>query len=169
MHKTSSLTKLGVSVPPDLEVCWCLLRVKRLSSPIKEMIVCAFYCPPRSRKKTKLIEHISTEYYKLKSAHPRAAFMCGGDKNDLHVKHFLDISPSFRQIITKATHKNSVLECLITDIGHLYNEPVIGPPIKPDLLLLNPSRSLNAGSRVNLGSLSLNARMPASWLRNSAN
>ena len=128
-----TLTKLSVSVPPDLEVCWCLLRVKKVSSPIKEIIVCAFYCPPRSSKKKKLIEHISTEYYKLKSAQPRSAFICGGDKNDLHVKHLLDISPSFRQIITRATHNNSILECLITDIGHLYNEPIIRPPIKPDV------------------------------------
>ena len=128
-----SLNKLNVHVPPDLEVCWGLLRVKGNTGSIREIIVCAFYCPPRSRKKTKLVEHISVEYFKLKSTHPKAAFICGGDKNDLNTKHLLDISPNFHQIVTRPTHKNSVLEIIVTDIGHFYNEPIIRPPIQPDI------------------------------------
>ena len=133
MNGKFTLTKLSVSVPPDLEVCWGLLKVKGNSGSIREIIVCAFYCPPRSKKKTKLVEHISVEYFKQKAAHPRSAFICGGDKNDLNIKHLLDISPCFRQIVTRPTHKNSVLEIIVTDIGHFYNEPVIRPPIQPDI------------------------------------
>ena len=128
-----SLLKLSIHVPLDLEVCWGLLRIKAPSSSIREIIVCAFYCPPRSKKKTKLVEHISVEYFKLKSLHPGAAFICGGDKNDLAVKKLLDISSSFRQIVCKATYKTSILDIIVTDIGHFYNEPEIRPPITPDI------------------------------------
>ena len=128
-----TLSNISVHVPPDLEVCWGLVRIKGGQGTIREIIVCAFYCPPRSRKKSKLIEHISVEYFKLKSTHTGAAFICGGDKNDLDTKHLLEISSSFRQIVNKPTYKNSVLDILVTDIGHFYNEPVIRPPIAPDV------------------------------------
>ena len=129
-----SLTNPSVHVPPDLEVCWGLLRSKGShTGTIREIIVCAFYCPPRSKKKSKLIEHITVEYFKLKSVYSDAAFICGGDKNDLDIKHLLGISSSFRQIVNKPTYKNSVLDVLVTDIGHFYNDPVIRPPIAPDV------------------------------------
>ena len=122
------LSKLPISVPPDLEVCWALLK-PRLPGSVKDIIVCSFYCPPRSRKKTKLVEHITVNYFQLKSSFPNSAFVGGGDKNDLDVKHLLSINPSFRQINTKPSYKNAVLEIIITDIGHFYNEPVIRPPL----------------------------------------
>ena len=126
-----TLSTLPIHVPPDLEVCWGLVKPRSPGS-IKAIIICSFYCPPHSKKKTKLVEHISVNYFKLKATHVGCAFMCGGDKNDLNIKHLLDISPSFRQIVTKITHKNSILEVLVTDIGHLYHEPVIRPPLQPD-------------------------------------
>ena len=128
-----SLIKIPVCVPTDLEVCWGLLRTKEPGASIRKIIVCAFYCPPRSRRKSKLVEHITVEYFKLKSIHPGAAFVCGGDKNDLDVRHLLGISSSFRQIVTKPTYRSSILDILVTDIGHFYNEPVIRPAVKPDI------------------------------------
>ena len=69
----------------------------------------------------------------MKSSLNNSAFICGGDKNDLNIKHLLNISPSFHQIVTKPTHKSSILEVIVTDIGHFYNEPVIRPPLLPDI------------------------------------
>ena len=127
-----SLSKLPIHVPPELEVCWGLVKPTSPGS-IKEIVICSFYCPPKSKKKTKLVEHISVNYFKLKSTYPKCAFICGGDKNDLNIKHLLDISPSFRQIVTKPTHKQSILEVIVTDIGHFYKEPVIRPALLPDI------------------------------------
>ena len=127
-----TLSRLPIHVPQDLEVCWGLVK-PRTSGPIKEIIFCSFYSPPHSKKKTKLVEHISVNYFQLKSSFPNCVFFCGGDKNDLHIKHLLDISSSFRQIVTKATHKDSILDVIVTDVGHLYNEPVICPPLPPDI------------------------------------
>jgi len=50
---------LNVIIPASLEVVWGLIRPKQITGPISQIIVCAFYCPPKSKKKTKLVEHIS--------------------------------------------------------------------------------------------------------------
>ena len=127
-----SLSKLPIHIPPDLEVCWGLVKPKHPGT-IKNIIICSFYSPPRSKKKTKLVEHIAVSYFSLKNSFPSSAFICGGDKNDLNIKLLLDICPNFRQIVTKATHKSSIIDVIVTDIGHLYNEPTIRPPLNPDL------------------------------------
>ena len=159
-----TLSKLPIHVPPDLEVCWGLVK-PRFPGSIKDIIICSFYCPPRSKKKTKLVEHISTNYYSLKSVYPGCAFIAGGDKNDLNVKHLLDISPSFRQIVTKATHKHSILDVIITDVGHLYNEPDIRPPLLPD----DPNRGVPSDHMIVLASPAVNHIPPkrTSITRNS--
>ena len=129
------LTKLNIDVLDgdySLEVCWGLLKPKNPTGHIKSIIVCAFYSPPNSRKKSALINHISINYFILKSQHPDSAFICGGDKNDLNLQLLLDIDPSFRQIVTKPTYNQSVLEVIVTDIGQYYLEPTIRPAVQPD-------------------------------------
>ena len=129
------LSKLNVCVlsgHDSLEVCWGLLKPKTPTGHVKSIIVCSFYIPPKSKKKSALIQHISLNYFILKSQYPDSAFVCGGDKNDLNTQLLLDIHPSFRQIVTKPTYKKSVLDVLVTDIGHYYLEPIIRPPVQPD-------------------------------------
>ena len=126
------LTQLDVTVlsgEDTLEVCWGLLKPKTPTGQIKCIIVCSFYIPPHSKKKTALIQHISLNYYILKSQYPESAFICGGDKNDLNIQLLLDINPSFRQLVTKPTYRLSILDVLITDIGHFYLEPIIRPAV----------------------------------------
>ena len=113
----------------SLEVCWGLLSPKVPTGHIKSMIVCAFYIPPFSRKKSALIEHISLNYYIFKSIYSDSAFICGGDKNDLNTQLLLDINPSFRQLVDHPTYRLSTLDVLITDIGQYYLVPIIRPPV----------------------------------------
>ena len=141
------LTKLDISVTSgdqSLEVCWGLLKPRNPTGHIKSMIVCAFYLPPYSRKKSALVEHISLNYFSLKSQHPDSAFICGGDKNDLNIQLLLNIDPSFRQIISKPTYKQSVLDVLVTDIGQFYLEPTIRPAVQPD----NPATASPSDHRI---------------------
>ena len=121
------LTKLDISVMSgdlSLEVCWGLLKPKMPTGHIKSIIVCAFYLPPYSKKKSALVEHISLNYYSLKSQHPDAAFICGGDKNYLNIKLLLDISPSFRQKVFKPTYKNTryILFSFLKNIKNLFGK-----------------------------------------------
>ena len=129
------LSKLDVTVfsgEDSLEVCWGLVKPKTPTGHIKSLIVCSFYLPPNSRKKSALIQHISLNYYILKTQYPDSAFICGGDTNDLNIQLLLDINPSFRQLVTSPTYRLSVLDVLVTDIGHYYLVPIIRPPVQPD-------------------------------------
>ena len=78
------------------------------------------------------MEHISVNYFCLKSQYPDSAFILGGDKNDLNTQLLLDIDPSFRQIVSNPTYRQSVLDVLVTDIGQYYLVPIIRPPVQPD-------------------------------------
>ena len=126
------LSRLDVSVPPELEVVWGLVKPKNPSHQVKSIVVCSFYSPPNSKKKSQLVEHIGVNFYKQKSLHPDSFFVCGGDKNDLNARLLLNISPTLHQIVTRPTYRNSILDIIVTDLGHLYHEPIIRPPVNPD-------------------------------------
>ena len=128
----------------SLEVCWGLVKPKHPTGHIKCLIVCSFYIPPYSRKKTALIQHISLNCYMLKAQYPDAAFICGGDKNDLNTQLLLDIKPSFKQLVTLPTYRLSVLDVLITDIGQYFVVPIIRPPVQPD----NPQTASPSDHRI---------------------
>ena len=129
------LTKLDPIInakDQSLEICWGLLKPRNPTGQIKFLIVCAFYLPPFSRKKAAIVDHITVNYFSFKSVYQDSAFILGGDKNDLNVQLLLNIDPSFRQIVSKPTYKQSVLDILVTDIGQYYLEPVIRPAVQPD-------------------------------------
>ena len=69
-----TLSKLPIHVPQDIEVCWGLVK-PRTPGSIKEIVICSFYSPPHSKKKTKLVEHISVNYFILKSTYPSCSFI----------------------------------------------------------------------------------------------
>ena len=153
------LTKLDISVLSgvhSLEVCWGLLRPRTSTGHIKCIIVCAFYLPPYSKKKSALIEHISINYFTLKSLHSESAFICGGDKNDLNIQLLLDIDPSFRQIVSSPTYRQSVLDILVTDIGQYYEEPIIRPPVQPD----NPATASPSDHKISFAKTKCSSLQP---------
>lgn len=54
-----SISKLNVHIPSCLEVVWGLIRPVEITGKITKIIVCCFYCPPRSTRKTALINHMT--------------------------------------------------------------------------------------------------------------
>ena len=54
------------------------------SGGLKVFIVASFYSPPRSPKKSKLLDHILTTVHMLLSKYPKAGIVIGGDKNNLN-------------------------------------------------------------------------------------
>ena len=130
-----TLTKLSVSNPHKLEIVWGLLQPKSLLGSIRKFIVCSFYCPPKSRKKTKLIDHMTFTLQTLRTIHPSAAVIISGDRNDLRMDRLLTIDSSLKQIVNKPTRGPKILTVLLTDLEKLYNEPEVVPPVHVD----NPS------------------------------
>ena len=90
-----TLTQLDVIIPKNLEVVWGIVRPKIPTSQFKGIIVCSFYSVPYSQRKSQLIEHIAINYESLKAGNKDCFFLMGGDKNDLEIRHLLDISPNF--------------------------------------------------------------------------
>ena len=58
-----TLDKIEVPNPDKVEMCWGILRPKPAPGlTIREIIVVSFYCPPKSRKKTKLMDHMEAPF-----------------------------------------------------------------------------------------------------------
>ena len=127
-----SLVKLHIEIPKSVEVVWGLLRPKKVVGRLSKIILCSFYCPPRSRKKTVLIDHISIVLNTLKVEHPDAATIIAGDKNDLDVNRILDLDPALVQIVRRPTRKDKLLSVVITDLRKFYIEPKIVDAIPVD-------------------------------------
>ena len=85
-----------------------------------------------SRKKSSLIEHLTTTVNKLKIVHPNANFIIAGDKNDLNENKILSICPSFKQLVLQPTRKKKILTIVVSDLHTLYQEPRIVPPVPVD-------------------------------------
>ena len=89
-----SLEKIEVSIPKSVEVTYGLLRSKNANARFKEIIAVAFYSPPRSRKKSALLDHIITTCHVLMTKYPNAVFVIGGDRNEMSISPLLDSIPS---------------------------------------------------------------------------
>ena len=126
------LEKLDVLIPYNLEICWGMLRPKseqRLG--IKEIIVAAFYSPPKSKKKSKLLDHILSTLHVLLTRYPKAGVIIGGDRNDLDITSLLLGIPRVQQIVTEYTYQNKTHDIIITNLHQYYLPPVVVPPCCP--------------------------------------
>jgi hypothetical protein len=127
-----SLEKIQVIIPHNLEVVWGLMRPKKTTSKIKEIIVAAFYSPPNSKKSSKLLDHLISTIHFLLSKYPNAGVVMGGDKNNLNISTLLSGIPRLKQIVSKATHNFKILDVILTNLHAAYSVPIIAPPVPPD-------------------------------------
>ena len=93
--------KLNIVIPHNLEIIWGLLRPKQASF-YKVIIVASFYLPPKSKKKSKLFDHVSET---------------------------LHIAPRLKQIVTLPTRGKNILSVIITNMSTMYSVPVIHPAV----------------------------------------
>ena len=127
-----SLEKIDASIPKSVEVVYGLLRPKEPSAQLKEIIAVAFYSPPRSRKKTQLMDHIVSTVQSLLTKYPQAGIVIGGDRNEMSISPLLNALPRLKQLISQATCNGKVLDVLLTNLHEYYNLPVIVPPVPAD-------------------------------------
>ena len=60
------VSKLNIEIPKPLEIVWGMLRPKIIFGGVSKIIICSFYSPPNSRKKSALIDHMAVTINKLK-------------------------------------------------------------------------------------------------------
>ena len=104
-----SITKLNIPIPSGLEIVWGLMRPNEVTGKITKIIVCCFYCPPKSTKKSALIEHMTLTLQSLRTTFPMAAAVISGDRNDLSIARLLSVDPALRQFVRKNTRGQSIL------------------------------------------------------------
>ena len=127
-----TINKLNISIPKGLEVVWGLMKPKVISGKISKIISCCFYSPPRSKKRSALVDHISLTLQHLLSTHPNAGIVISGDRNSLDVPTLLNIDPSLRQLVKMPTRGLKILDIILSNLERFYDEPIIVPPILPD-------------------------------------
>ena len=130
--ETFSISKLNISIPNNLEIVWGLLRPIEVTGKITKIIVCSFYCPPKSTKKSSLIEHMTLTIQSLRSTFPKAGVIISGDRNDLSIARLRSVDPALRQTVLKGTRGQNILTIVLTDLEVLYEEPIIVKPIDVD-------------------------------------
>ena len=118
--KKFTLEKIEVLNPDKVEVVFGLLRPKKTTSNVKEIIVAAFYSPPKSRKNPQLLDHLLSTTLHLLSKYPTAGVVLGGDKNNLNITSLLNGIPKLRQIVTKCTYNSKILDIILTNMASLY-------------------------------------------------
>ena len=107
------LEKINTFIPHNLEIVWGLAK-PRDATQIKNIIVASFYLPPKSKKKSKLFDHISSTLNELLCKYPDAGVVCGGDRNEFSVSPLLNLLPRMRQLVTKPTKGNKILSVIVT-------------------------------------------------------
>ena len=95
-------------------------------------IVCSFYCPPKSKKKMALFDHMNFTLQSLHSTFPTAGVVISGDRIDLSVERLRPVDPSLRQIVRKGTRGPNILTIVLTDREVYFEEPIIVNPIDVD-------------------------------------
>ena len=118
--KKFSLEKVEVLNPDKVEAVYGLMRPKKITSTIKEIIIAAFYSPPKSRKNNLLLDHLLSTTLHLLSKYPKAMVVIGGDKNNLNITSLLNGIPKLTQIVTKPTYKTKILDIILTNVAMLY-------------------------------------------------
>ena len=63
---------------------------------------------------------------------PTAAFYLAGDKNDLPLASLIQGLPKFVQIVANFTHREKIIDVLLTNCSQLYAVPEISSPLLPD-------------------------------------
>ena len=128
-----SISKLNIQLPKSVEAVWGLLKPKVIYGNISSIIVCSFYSPPKSRKNNILVDHLAVTLQSLQNIHKNAGIIISGDRNSIEISALLSIDPSLKQIVTQPTRGDRILDVIVTNLARYYNEPIIVPPIMPDV------------------------------------
>ena len=128
-----TISKLNIHVPKNVEAIWGLVHPKIYNKNLKSIIVCSFYSPPNQGLNPDLVNHLTLTLNNLLNIHKNAGFIIAGDRNQISISALLSIEPSARQLVTKPTHGNNVLDVVCTNLFNCYRDPEILPPLTPDV------------------------------------
>ena len=120
-----NITNSLIDIPWGVEAIWAILTPKTLTnnSLIKKIIICGFYNPPNSNAKYKLLDHICGNFHLLSAKYGHGThFIIAGDANEMKLDNIVQLSVSFRQVVTEYTRMSppAILDPIITDLANFY-------------------------------------------------
>ena len=80
-----SISKLNIPLPRTVEVVWGLVKPKVVTGKISKIIVCCFYSPPKSRKNSVLVDHLTVTLQSLLNIHTDAGVIICGDRKSIDI------------------------------------------------------------------------------------
>ena len=95
-------------------------------------MVYSFYSPPKSRKNSKLTDHLLTTLQMLKTTYPDCPMILGADKNSMNIQPILNCGLKLKQLVDLPTRQGKILSILLMNTPQFYNSPVIIPPVPCD-------------------------------------
>ena len=71
--------------------------------------------------------------HSLLNTHPDAGVIRSGDRNSIDIPTLLSIVPSLHQTVKLPTRVLKTLDVTVTNLARFFNEPIIIPPVMPDV------------------------------------
>ena len=125
--------KIDIQIPHKLEIIWALAKPKAEDAQFKKIILCSFYSPPRSRLRNKLKDHMVGTLQMLTTKYPGCGIIAGGDKNKMNIASLINNNLKLKQVVSRPTRKQEILDVVLTNLFLYYNAPIIVPPVQPDI------------------------------------
>ena len=121
--------QLAVDVPTSLEIDMGAFKTKTTSKRAFSVDnSCLVYYPPNSPDGDKLIDHIQDTDDHLLTRYPEAGIAIVGDFNQLNIDPLIQ-DRTFKQVVTKPTRENAILDKIITNFPDRYSQPAITCPL----------------------------------------
>ena len=114
----------------NLECMWLWARPPRLPRPLSAIAVCVVYNPPGKgvQEQRELCDYLVSSIDTIRSKYPDCGIVVLGDFNHLNIQDLV-ISHNLKQVVTRPTRQDSILDYIITNLKSFYKTPDISAPL----------------------------------------
>ena len=114
----------------NLECMWLWARPHRLPRPLSAIAVCVVYNPPDKsvQEQRELCDYLVSSIDTIRSKYPDCGIVVLGDFNHLNIQDLVT-SHNLKQVVTRPTRQDSILDYIITNLKSFYKTPDISAPL----------------------------------------
>ena len=126
---------------------WLRVRPPRLPRPLSAIVFCALYNPPDRcvQQQDDLRDYLVSSIDTIRCKYPDCGIAILGDFNHLNINDLV-ICHNLKQVVTRPTRQNSILDYIITNLKSFYKTPDIHAPLGSsdyNTILWTPKNILN--------------------------
>ena len=141
------ITRMIELEDPNLGYMWQRVQPPRLPRPLSAIVFCALYNPPDRcvQQQDDLRDYLVSSIDTIRCKYPDCGIAILGDFNHLNINDLV-ICHNLKQVVTRPTRQNSILDCIITNLKSFYKTPDIHAPLGSsdhNTILWTPKNILN--------------------------